>query len=114
MAPKTGSVSLVQFMPTDAELAAARTLLGAADNKVKKSKLNSMNVFLSGNIDGDGNAAVLQMTGSEKQAYIEKYLCYQSAKKSGRLTCSRTNVTDNMRHADVHSWNEYKCKLEVG
>ena len=76
------SISLTTFTPTEEELSAARSLLKHADAKSKKAKGNSMGVFLKANVAGDGNVDILALPKSERSAYLEKYMAYQSAKKS--------------------------------
>ena len=117
MPPKAGSkiaTSLVAFLPTDDELAAARSILASADTKQRKSKINATNTFLQANIDAPGNADALKSTGTDRQAYIEKYMAFQSAKKSGRMVNTRSNIVEKTKFADVHFWNKYKCEKEVG
>ena len=119
MAPKgvqKSSVSLVSFVPTDEELKQARSMLSGADAKARKSKTNSMNAFLAANSDDkQENAKVLKMAaGPEKTEYVVKYMAYQSAKKAGRLSLTRTNAVENAKMKDTLRWNAWKCKQEVG
>ena len=86
MPPKAGSkiaTSLVAFTPTDDELAAARSILASADSKQRKRNINAMNTFLQANIDAPGNAEALKSTGTDRQAYLEKYMAFQSVKSRG-------------------------------
>ena len=118
MAPKgrVGSaISLVQFVPTEEELAATRSMLSAADPKAKKSKTNAMMAFLATNKSADGNEGVMALpTGPEKSAYVERYMAFQAAKKSGRMSSSRVNATEKVVFQDKLHWNEFKCMQEVG
>ena len=115
MAPKAGVVSLVTFAPTDEELKAARALLSSADFKgKKKSYVNSMNQFLKSNAADKGNAELLEKPSADRAVYIEKYLAYQTAKKSGRLSHTRSNVAENLSHRNVLQWNQWKCEKEIG
>ena len=113
MAPKSKPVSLMTFAPTESELAAARALLSGADAKKTKSLKNSMDKFLRDNA-GDGNSSIAAMDVGKRFAYIEKYLCYQTAKKSGRMINTRSNVVEKLAKADVVEWNEFRCVKEVG
>ena len=113
-AKKTGSVSLCSFVPSEDELVAARSILASADAKQRKSKINAMNVFLTANKEAPGNADVIKAVGKEREAYIEKYMAYQQAKKTGRLVHTRQNTNEKSRFSDVHQWNAWKCKQEVG
>ena len=115
-AKKDAVVSLVSFVPTDDELKAARAMLSGSDAKGRKSKTNAMNAFLAANADAnDDNKMVLKMEpGPEKTAYVEKYMAYQTAKKAGRMVCSRVNVVEKVKMKDTLPWNAFKCKQEVG
>ena len=113
MAPKSKPVSLMTFAPTEAELVAARVVLSGANAKKQKSVKNSMDKFLKDN-PGDGNSTIVAMGVGQKFGYIEKYFCYQTAKKSGRLLNSRSNVVERLKHADFVEWNEFRCVKEVG
>ena len=112
MAKKT--LSLVDFAPTAEELQAARTLLKGADAKMKKSKVNSMNQFLSANAN-DGNTQIAKTkAGPEKTEYIAKYIAYQSAKKSGRLINTMSNISEDLVHNDFLPMNYWKMCKEFG
>ena len=96
-AAKKTSVSLVAFAPTQEELAAARKILSTLDVKGHKSKDNAMRQFCLSNADAAGdNSSIVQSSGDKRAEYVCKYLAYQTAKKSGRLTTVRQNVTEDM------------------
>ena len=114
-AAKKTSVSLVAFTPTQEELAAARKILSTLDVKGHKSKDNAMRQFCLSNADAAGdNSSIVQSSGDKRAEYVCKYLAYQTAKKSGRLTTVRQNVNEDMKHLDVLRWNKFKCLKEVG
>ena len=114
-AAKKTSVSLVAFTPTQEELSAARKILASLDAKGHKSKDNAMRQFCIGNADSAGdNSGILKSSGDQRAEYVCKYLAFQTAKKSGRLTTVRQNVNEDMSHSDVLEWNKFKCLKEVG
>ena len=107
--------SLASFVPTAEEVAAARTLLRAADAKTKKSKQNSFTQFLNGNKGGKGNEELLALkAGDEKNEAIIKYMVYQQAKQNGRLTNTRSNIEGKMGYKDFVPMNDWKMRQEVG
>ena len=52
-----------------------------------------MTVFLKGN-DHSDNAGIVALPAAQKAEYIAKYMAYQMAKKSGKLTYQRPNVQE--------------------
>ena len=90
-------VSLMAFTPTEDELKAARQVLARAYKRQHKSVENAMGAFLKGN-PGDGNAEIANTAADNRSQYIEKYLCYQTAKKPGRLSNSRSNIAEQLAH----------------
>ena len=109
------SVSLASFTPTEEEIAAARTLLRTADTKLKKSKTNSFTQFLTANKGCAKNAEMLGLKpGEDKTEAIAKYIAFQNAKKTGRLTHNRGNIEANTKFNDSIPMNKFKMTTEFG
>ena len=52
-----------------------------------------MNVILKSN-DNPDNAGIVALPAAQRAEYIAKYMAYQMAKKSGKLTYQRPNVQE--------------------
>ena len=78
MSPKQqGEVSLLGFKPTPEELAAAREVLARADDKKKRSAMQSMLQFVTNNSCPE-NDAIKRSRGQERQDYLVRYMAYRT------------------------------------
>ena len=88
------AMSLLDFQPTEDEMAKAREVLGLLDRKGRLSKNTAMMQFVKAN-DPENLAKISASSKAERAAYVEKYLALQLAKSKGRLQQTTIWVTSD-------------------
>ena len=110
--PPTISGDLKNVGPSAEELAAAKKILSAANEKEKRAKMASMSAFLSKNPDPN----ISESRGEARQRWLLQFLILQMRAKGGQKKHSsrQEGINEKKKVRDHFWWSREKMVMMLG